>query len=166
MREVYTKNALLSEVVRRLPDIPPQVTRLAVEIVIQALPDGLAEGRPVSLRGFGRLIPRRYSGSSSKKIGLLFHASPRLAKIVEEAGVAAKKVSASAGKKGTGVAAPKGAAAASKSVAASKPAPATKGAAAAKAFQAPKNSKMSKSSSDSKHGKGPKFGKGSKAKKP
>ncbi|MDR3153706.1 MAG: hypothetical protein LBW85_05395 [Deltaproteobacteria bacterium] len=81
-REALTKNGLLGLVAARLPDIPPQVTRLAGELILKAIPEGLAAGRPVTLRGFGRLIPRRYGGGSNKKLGLLFRPSPRLAALV------------------------------------------------------------------------------------
>ncbi|MDR1041381.1 MAG: hypothetical protein LBR80_14725 [Deltaproteobacteria bacterium] len=77
-REALTKNGLMTMVALRLPDIPPQVTRMAGDLIFQAIHDGLAEGRPVSLRGFGRLIPRLYADGSPKKLGLLFHPSPRL----------------------------------------------------------------------------------------
>jgi hypothetical protein len=77
-REALTKNGLMALVALRLPDIPPQVTRMAADLIFQAIPEGLAEGRPVSLRGFGRLIPRLYADGSPKKLGLLFHPSPRL----------------------------------------------------------------------------------------
>jgi hypothetical protein len=62
----------------RHEDIPREVSRTAVEIVIETLSQSLASGRPVALRGFGRLIPRRYERSASKRFGLLFHPSPRL----------------------------------------------------------------------------------------
>ncbi|MDR1037922.1 MAG: hypothetical protein LBT40_15570 [Deltaproteobacteria bacterium] len=80
--KALSKSGLLAMVSLRVPDIPPQVTRMAVELVLKSVPEALAEGRPVSLRGFGRLIPRRYRGSSTKQLGLLFHPSPRLARLV------------------------------------------------------------------------------------
>jgi hypothetical protein len=80
-RGALSKNCLLGLVARRLQDVPEQVTLLAGELILEALHDSLAEGRPVSLRGFGSLIPRRYGGAS-KRLGLLFRPSPRLAAAV------------------------------------------------------------------------------------
>ena len=65
-------------VAARHEDIHRDISKAAVEIIIEALSGTLASGRPVSLRGFGRLIPRRYERSANKRFGLLFHPSPRL----------------------------------------------------------------------------------------
>jgi hypothetical protein len=80
---VLSRNCLLGKVIRRVPDVPPQVTRLAMDLVLKTLPEVLAMGRPVTLRGFGRLIPRRYTGSPTKRLGLLFHPSPQLTSLIE-----------------------------------------------------------------------------------
>jgi nucleoid DNA-binding protein len=84
-KETLTKNNLLNLAAKRLPDIPQKVTKLAGEIIFETLLDALGRGRPVSLRGFGRFIPRHYNGGrSGKKFGLLFHPSPRLLSLVNK----------------------------------------------------------------------------------
>ncbi|MDR2199386.1 MAG: hypothetical protein LBR53_08045 [Deltaproteobacteria bacterium] len=82
--EPLSKSGLLNLLAQRNPQLPPQVSRLAGELVIDKISESLAEGRSVSLRGFGRLIPRFYFKSASKKLGLLFHPSPRLVSRVNE----------------------------------------------------------------------------------
>jgi nucleoid DNA-binding protein len=82
--QVYKKD-LVDRVAMFRDAVPRDVVRLAVDLTLEAMADGLAEGREVCLRGFGRFIPRRYEKAKNKKIGLLFHASPRLkSKIPDE----------------------------------------------------------------------------------
>jgi hypothetical protein len=69
---------LLDRVVELGSDLPPQVTRMAASLMLEAMAEGLSEGREVCLRGFGRFIPRFYAKSNNKKLGILFHPSPRL----------------------------------------------------------------------------------------
>jgi nucleoid DNA-binding protein len=84
-KETLTKNNLLNLAAKRLPDIPQKVIKLAGEIIFETLQDTLSRGRPVSLRGFGRFIPRHYDGGrSGKRFGLLFHPSPRLVLLVNK----------------------------------------------------------------------------------
>jgi nucleoid DNA-binding protein len=73
-----SKSGLLKRLVRHNPDLPQQVCRLGGELILDKLSDSLAEGRSVSIRGFGRIIPRIYKNSTNKKLGMLFHASPQL----------------------------------------------------------------------------------------
>jgi hypothetical protein len=73
------KKGLVESVAASQADIPPEVTKAVVETVVARLSETLASGREISLRGFGRLIPRYYDKSPSKRLGLLFHPSPQLA---------------------------------------------------------------------------------------
>jgi nucleoid DNA-binding protein len=84
-KELMTKNTILNLVAKRHPDIPQQVVKLAGEIIFETLHETLGKGKPVSLRGFGRLIPRHYRDRKKrKKFGLLFHPSPRLVSLVNK----------------------------------------------------------------------------------
>jgi nucleoid DNA-binding protein len=60
------------------PELPREVAELAVELFLEAMVDGLAEGREICLRGFGRFIPRFYAKAKTKRLGILFHPSPHL----------------------------------------------------------------------------------------
>ncbi|MDR2338742.1 MAG: hypothetical protein LBF40_01180 [Deltaproteobacteria bacterium] len=80
--EPLTKSGLLNLLVHCNPQLPPQVTRLGGELVLEKIADSLSTGRVVSLRGFGRLIPRFYKHSNTKKLGMLFHPSPQLVRRV------------------------------------------------------------------------------------
>ncbi|MDR2350804.1 MAG: hypothetical protein LBF41_09330 [Deltaproteobacteria bacterium] len=78
-----SKTEILKDLVDRNKAIPPKVTRLAGEMIIDTILENIVLGRPVVIRGFGSLIPRRYTGETSKKrVGLLFHPSPRLSRLV------------------------------------------------------------------------------------
>ncbi|MDR1111854.1 MAG: hypothetical protein LBP92_14450 [Deltaproteobacteria bacterium] len=74
---VLDDKAMFLQLADRCPDMPKAVIRSAQDLIVQSLGQALAEGRPVTLRGFGRLIPRRYL-TGAKKFGLLFHPSPSL----------------------------------------------------------------------------------------
>ncbi|MDR2404928.1 MAG: HU family DNA-binding protein [Deltaproteobacteria bacterium] len=76
--EPLSKSALLNLLVARNDKLPQQVSRLAGELLLDKITESLCHGRAVSLRGFGRFIPRFYKSTPSKKLGLLFHPSPRL----------------------------------------------------------------------------------------
>jgi nucleoid DNA-binding protein len=74
-----SKKTLLKLLEKRMDKLPGKLTNQAGSLIIDCLVDSLCLGRQVSLRGFGRFIPRYYSEQSNKKIGLLFHPSPKLA---------------------------------------------------------------------------------------
>jgi len=59
------------------PDFPRELIEAALKEIISVTAGALSEGRPVTLRGFGRFQPRRYEGGS-KRLGLLFRPSPEL----------------------------------------------------------------------------------------
>jgi hypothetical protein len=80
LAEPIDGKALKAMVVRRSPDSIDVIVEAAVDVILETIADALAHGRGVCLRGFGRFIPRHYVDSSTKKIGLLFHPSPRLKK--------------------------------------------------------------------------------------
>jgi nucleoid DNA-binding protein len=84
--EPLSKSALLNLLVSRNTQLPGQVVRLAGELLLDKIADSLSEGRIVSLRGFGRLIPRFYEHSATKRLGLLFHPSPQLVQKVNAPG--------------------------------------------------------------------------------
>ncbi|MDR2386385.1 MAG: hypothetical protein LBE80_02220 [Deltaproteobacteria bacterium] len=71
---------LLKRLVEKCEDFPPDVTALAMEVILENLNFALGLGRPVTLRGFGRLIPRKYPGQGRKRFGLVFRASPKLSR--------------------------------------------------------------------------------------
>ncbi|MDR1657235.1 MAG: HU family DNA-binding protein [Deltaproteobacteria bacterium] len=72
------KKRLTAMIAQRHINIPNDVVVASVNVLVRTLKEAMAEGRPVSLRGFGRLIPRRYDGPSLKRVGLLFHPSDQL----------------------------------------------------------------------------------------
>jgi nucleoid DNA-binding protein len=69
---------LLDRVIQRRPELVRPVLKDAADIIMELIEQSLSNGREVSLRGFGRLIPRRYPPNLQKKFGLLFHPSPKL----------------------------------------------------------------------------------------
>ncbi|MDR2368172.1 MAG: hypothetical protein LBF58_08715 [Deltaproteobacteria bacterium] len=69
---------ILSRLLSLCPDYPQAVTSTAMELILASARESLAQGRAVTLRSFGRLIPRRYHSSGPKKFGLVFRASPKL----------------------------------------------------------------------------------------
>lgn len=73
-----TRRLLVRQMRLALPGFPALVLKAGLEEIIAALAGALAAGRPVALRGFGRLIPRRYE-NSPKKVGLIFRPAPGLA---------------------------------------------------------------------------------------
>ncbi|MDR0550258.1 MAG: HU family DNA-binding protein [Deltaproteobacteria bacterium] len=85
MTDSFNKKELLERVIELNRELPNELLRQAVDLLLGAIGDGLAEGREVCLRGFGRFIPRYYPRAKTKKLGLLFHPSPRLRfKVSEE----------------------------------------------------------------------------------
>ncbi|MDR1678069.1 MAG: HU family DNA-binding protein [Deltaproteobacteria bacterium] len=82
-KKTLTKRSILSQLIKDSPDFPQPVIKTAMEIIIQSIQQSLAQGRTVTLRGFGSLIPRRYP-EGPKKLGLLFHPSPVLTDRVNE----------------------------------------------------------------------------------
>jgi nucleoid DNA-binding protein len=72
------KKDLITRVMDLNRELPTEITQAAAELIVKSIADSLAEGREVCLRGFGRFIPRFYPETRKKKIGLLFHPSPRL----------------------------------------------------------------------------------------
>jgi nucleoid DNA-binding protein len=75
---VLKKKDLLQRVVDLNRKLPQEITVGAAELILTTIADSLADGQEVCLRSFGRFIPRFYSKSKNKRIGLLFHPSPRL----------------------------------------------------------------------------------------
>jgi nucleoid DNA-binding protein len=69
---------LIALLANRHPKIPHDVLKVSVETIFDNILSALSSGRPVSLRKFGRLIPRHYTRSPNKKFGLVFHPSPQL----------------------------------------------------------------------------------------
>jgi nucleoid DNA-binding protein len=65
----------MEELVKRSPNLPAEVVKSAMDSIIASMRSSLLSGRPVTLRGFGSLLPRQYSSSGAKKFGLLFHPS-------------------------------------------------------------------------------------------
>ena len=74
---VLTRRRLAARLKSRRPAWPAELTRAAAEEIILALAKALAEGRPVSLNGFGRFEARRYSGPR-KRLGLIFRPGAKL----------------------------------------------------------------------------------------
>jgi hypothetical protein len=75
------QKAILERLIKETPDIPPAVLKTAVGTIFQSVHHALGQGQTVTLRGFGRFIPRCYP-AGPKKVGLLFHPSPRLDEII------------------------------------------------------------------------------------
>jgi nucleoid DNA-binding protein len=73
-----TLKKLIGLMIQRHPKIPSKVIKVSVETIFEAISTSLASGQEVSLRKFGRLIPRHYTKSPNKKFGLIFHPSPQL----------------------------------------------------------------------------------------
>jgi hypothetical protein len=69
---------ILRLLIEKCDDFPPTVVKEAFDLILQSVRESLTNGRPVTLRSFGRLIPRRYQPPSFKKYGLVFHTSPKL----------------------------------------------------------------------------------------
>ncbi len=59
------------------PEFPSELIQAAIRETITVMARALVQGRPITLRGFGRFQPRRYR-SSTKRLGLLFRPSPEL----------------------------------------------------------------------------------------
>ncbi len=74
-----TRRLLVSRLKKALPQFPDELLKAGLEEIIAVLTDGLKSGRPIALKGFGRLTPRRYQGGRKKR-GLIFKASPALMK--------------------------------------------------------------------------------------
>ncbi len=71
-----TRRLLVSRLKKALPQFPDELLKAGLEEIVAALAAGIRSGRPIVLRGFGRLTPRRYQ--SRKKRGLIFKPSPAL----------------------------------------------------------------------------------------
>jgi hypothetical protein len=71
------RKAVLDRLIKANGDIPPKVTKTALDVILQDVFEALVQGRQVTLRGFGRLIPRHYP-DGPKLFGVLFHPSPKL----------------------------------------------------------------------------------------
>ena len=74
---VLTRRRLAADLRDRRPAWPAELTRAALEEIITALAEALAEGRPVALNGFGRFEVRRYAGPR-KRLGLIFRPAAEL----------------------------------------------------------------------------------------
>jgi nucleoid DNA-binding protein len=73
---------LVGIVAQRNNKLPPNIVRLSIETIFQTISSSLATGQAVSLRKFGRLIPRRYTKTPKKQCGLVFHPSRQLTDLV------------------------------------------------------------------------------------
>jgi hypothetical protein len=76
--EKIDQDDILRLLIEKCDEFPPSVVKEALDLILQSVREALTNGRPVTLRSFGRLIPRRYQPSCFKKIGLVFHTSPKL----------------------------------------------------------------------------------------
>jgi nucleoid DNA-binding protein len=76
------QSIILKRLIAECPQAPPELVSHAMGIILTQARQALAKGRPVTLRGFGRFIPRHYPASGQKKYGLVFRASPKLTGIV------------------------------------------------------------------------------------
>jgi nucleoid DNA-binding protein len=94
IKKVLSKIDIVNTVVEKNTNIPPQVTRLATEMIFNTIFDTLCEGKIISIRGFGRLIPRKYKNTKTKKqYGLIFHPSPHLISMVNQNAKKMSKIS-------------------------------------------------------------------------
>ncbi|MDR1608046.1 MAG: HU family DNA-binding protein [Deltaproteobacteria bacterium] len=69
---------LLERVARLSSELSPILAMTAAENILLTVAEGLGQGREVCIRGFGRFMPRHYAQAKNKKLGVVFHASPRL----------------------------------------------------------------------------------------
>jgi hypothetical protein len=76
---LLTRRLLLARLRKALPQFPGELLKAGIEEIAALLAAGIQSGRPIVLRGFGRLTPRRYPGGRKKR-GLIFRASPALIK--------------------------------------------------------------------------------------
>lgn len=74
---VLTRRRMTARLSSQNPAWPAELMRAAVEEIILALAESLAEGRPVVLNNFGRFEVRRYPGPR-KRVGLIFRPGARL----------------------------------------------------------------------------------------
>jgi hypothetical protein len=80
MTPYLDKRTLAGIVAAALADIPKEISSTVVDLIFARIAQALVEGQEVSLRGFGRIIPRYYKNTPSKRLGVLFHPSPKLTK--------------------------------------------------------------------------------------
>ena len=73
---------ILKRLIAECDPTPPELITHAMNIILAQVRQSLARGRPVTLRGFGRFIPRHYPASGQKKYGLVFRASPKLTNLI------------------------------------------------------------------------------------
>ena len=78
MEVPFSKNSQVSLLTDAVPGLPANVIRVGCELFFDEVLKALSAGRAVSLRGFGRFIPRFYLDSPNKRIGLVFRPSPQL----------------------------------------------------------------------------------------
>ncbi|MDR3135408.1 MAG: hypothetical protein LBU69_04855 [Deltaproteobacteria bacterium] len=77
------KTQTLNILTRKCNDFHPAVVESALDMILRRISVGLTMGQSVTLRGFGRFIPRFYP-LGLKKVGLLFHPSEKLASRVNK----------------------------------------------------------------------------------
>lgn len=68
---LLTRRTLSARMRHKCPVFPKELTEAAREEIIKALAGALSSGRPIVLRGFGRLELRRYR-ASAKRLGVIF----------------------------------------------------------------------------------------------
>jgi hypothetical protein len=78
VKDDFNQEDILYRLIAKCPEFPPAVVREAQDIILQNIHDCLVRGRPVTLRSFGRLIPRRYNPTGFKKLGLILRPSPKI----------------------------------------------------------------------------------------
>lgn len=80
-----TRRRLTGRLREMMPDFPAELLSAAGQIILSSMSQALSEGRPITLRGFGTFQVRRYK-DSTKKVGLIFRASPELARRINKEG--------------------------------------------------------------------------------
>jgi hypothetical protein len=75
-----TTRGLIKHLREKNPDMPLEILAAAQAEIIRSFAEAMAAGRPVIMRGFGRLWTRRYHRSARKRLGALFRPSPKLLK--------------------------------------------------------------------------------------
>ncbi|MDR2460980.1 MAG: hypothetical protein LBE38_09415 [Deltaproteobacteria bacterium] len=76
-----TMEDLLGGLIEQFPGLPSDIVNSAGELIFGSVSEHLAKGKPVILRRFGSFCPRHYR-RTHKKVGLLFHASPQVTKML------------------------------------------------------------------------------------
>ncbi|MDL2259997.1 hypothetical protein LJB99_03905 [Deltaproteobacteria bacterium OttesenSCG-928-K17] len=80
-----TRRRLTASLREMMPDFPTEILSSAGQLILTTMSSALAESRPITLRGFGSFQVRRYK-DSTKKVGLIFRASPELFRRINKGG--------------------------------------------------------------------------------